>query len=562
MNAQQPPHGYPDPNLTDPNLQASLDALAASQAQAQAQAQYYAQAHAEAQAQLYAQAHADAMAQAQGYANAMTQQAQQYAQPLPTAPTQAYAPHNQPLPTAPMQAQAQPLPTIPLQNPQYGQPPAPAPTDHAYAGHYYQEEQREEPVAAAPLGRNKALIDEHLRSSKRKSAISALILALLGTILIALILYLIKSLQIDSHIPTLVTYHAYSDDTEELSLNKVKVTTSRRPSAPSASTSARTIASTAPSDVSVPVPQVDVDSFGFGQDDFGDFGDYGDGDGWGSGSGGGNGGGGDAGGFGSAGGSGLKGHLYDFKQNRDREPNTKYLNGGRRSTTPLSRFVKNVGEIHKAKFSESSLKPYFKSPQELTLTHLAIATRPASDGPRYFEAAQDVQPKGWIAHYSGKVVVPESGSYRFSGMADDYLSLFIDDKPALHACWPEVQTGLVGRWNAHRDSGKWLSPIGGQNLVFGRWISLRKGQILDLDLGIGERPGGKLAFLLMVEKKGVTYEIEPGTKRPILPIFTTAPFSKEQEAKIINFFPNFRFEWNQVPIFTPASSSKPGVATL
>jgi len=258
----------------------------------------------------------------------------------------------------------------------------------------------------------------------------------------------------------------------------------------------------------------------------------------------------DTGGFGSIGGSGLHGSLYDFKQNRNRENNFAYTRGKRGKT---SLFVDNLNKIHQANFSPESLEPYFRAPQELTLTHLAISPRPAAEGPRYFGAEQDVKPKGWIAHYQGTLIVPEDGRYRLCGMADDYLSVFLDNEPWLYACWPEVQQELkTTNWQRSDDSNRWLSPIGGHHLIFGPWKRLKKGQHIKVDLGLGERPGGKLAFTLMVQQQGKRYKREKHTKRPILPIFTTAPFSSEQRRKITSSFPNYPFNWTNTLIFRPA----------
>jgi len=239
-------------------------------------------------------------------------------------------------------------------------------------------------------------------------------------------------------------------------------------------------------------------------------------------------------------------------------PDSKFQSTG---GDELALFTSYINKIHKKKFAPQSLAPYYRAPNELTLTHLAISTRPANEGPKYFGAQDKVKPKGWIAHYGGKLIVPESGRYRFSGFADDYLSVFIDGRPRLHASWPEIQKQVVQRWSAHRDSEKWLAPIGGQNLVFGDWINLQKGQVIQMDLGLGERPGGKLGFILMVEKKGQRYARTEGDKRPILPIFTTAPFSKEQETAITASFPGYQFDWENT-LISPAKVTNTPIASL
>jgi len=423
---------------------------------------------------------------------------------------------------------------------QFAQSQFPEPQQHTPLA----EEQPTGPSALTPVYQQK-------EQDRKQSALVALASSIFGILLICGALYLVKIFTINSEPPQITTYHPFTQEQEVIQQEKV-THTQRTPSAPPASAaSARMIAASLSSDVSIPLPEISVQDFGNGDGEFGDFGDLGDGQSWATGSEAqtGNA---DAGGFGSASGSGLKGRLYDFKQDRNRKTNAAYVDP---NADRLSQFVDNVNRIHKKQFSSESLEPYFQAPNELTLTHLAVSNRPAAEGPLYFGAEKDVQPKGWIAHYNGKLIVPETGHYRLSGMADDYLSVFADGKPWLHACWPEVQRGVGQRWRAHRDSTKWTSPIGGQKLIFGPWKKLSKGQVIDIDLGIGERPGGMLGFVLMVEQKGVRYEREKGTKRPILPLFATSHFSEQQQAEITKLFPNFPFEWEKVPVFRPAENN-------
>lgn len=111
--------------------------------------------------------------------------------------------------------------------------------------------------------------------------ISILIIAL---IILVLGLFLLPNLLKES--PTIVTYKAQSLEEDTLEKKKVNTAVQRKPSAPSSS-SAKVIASSAPSDTAIPVVDVMVDSptvdFGDGQD-FGT--GWGDGAGFGAGGGG------------------------------------------------------------------------------------------------------------------------------------------------------------------------------------------------------------------------------------------------------------------------------------
>jgi len=395
-------------------------------------------------------------------------------------------------------------------------------------------------------GRGAEVVRRKVEDGRKRSAVVAVAMSIAGTILICGGLYLVRILQMDFSNPLIITYRAAFTEEEELKTPQVSHL-QRTPSAPpAASMVARVIASESPSAISVEMPEVNVEGSGL---DPGFFGDLGVGQDWSDTFGGSSvipip----DSGGFGRSGGLGLYGRLYDFKQNRKREENFGYT---RRERNSLERFVNNIREIHRAKFSAESLEPYYRSEQELTLTHLAISPRPASEGPRYFGAEHEVKPRGWIAHYEGGLVVPETGSYRLCGMADDYLSVFIDGESWLHACWPEVQRGIAKDWDHYDESKKWLSPIGGHKLIFGPWRKFRKGQLVKMNLGVGERPGGRLGFVLMVQKKGTRYRKTGPLRRPVLPLFCTEPFSPEQREKITDSFPDYPFEWNRTLVFRP-----------
>jgi len=375
-------------------------------------------------------------------------------------------------------------------------------------------------------------------------------IAVPATIVVLISLYWVKIMVFQPEIPLIIAYQAPQPEATELLADKVKIGM-RRPTAPSRSTS-RVLASQAypivPLPEAVPLPEFDFgdiegelgSSVGFGgrewtthqinppdlsevEPDTGSFGNL------------------------TSHIGGLWGRLYDFKQDRSHKPNEEYLQSNPASRQQL--YADYVNSAHRQGFSEASFEPYFQAPAELTLQHLAISLRPASEAPRYYGAEDVMDPQVWMAHYQGTVIVPETGTYRFAGVADDYLSLFIDNQPQLIACWPTLQPLVEPRWRKGKDSHRWATPINDLRLMFGRWIPLKKGQRIKIDLGIGERPGGELGYLLLVQKRREKYATAPDG-RPILPLFTVAPFSEKQETLIRESFPNFSFEWDKVPIFS------------
>lgn len=358
---------------------------------------------------------------------------------------------------------------------------------------------------------------------------------MLVLVLVGLLLALVMLPQLIQTTPEFTTY--VPPDSPETKLVPVPLEMSNRPkpAAPSAFSARVMLAQTsAPVSFDVPDVSLEFEGLGTGISDFGSA--------W-SGTGDSNGTSGGSGGFGSSDSAsgGLAGKLYDFKQAPDGDE-IRY------NLADREEFVKRVLRLQRSRFSASSLRRHFVAPNSLYLTHLAIPDTSASAGPEYFGAKDSIQPSGWMAHYRGQVVVPRSGTYRFSGLGDDYLVVMVNGRERLVACWGDIQPSIAGRWDPTEPSGQFNSPMPGMKLVFGDWISLKEGDVIDLDLAIGERPGGRVGFVLHIEEKGVNYRKAPDG-RPILPLFTTVPLSDEERSRLTSAFGAYEFEWENVPVF-------------
>ncbi len=380
-----------------------------------------------------------------------------------------------------------------------------------------------------------------LDKQRRHATMSSLMVALLSFALLMLLLALWSLLPVSVETPTIVGYT--SPDTEKPETKKPEMNPSQqsKPSAPSMASS-RVIVSNAASPVTVVTPDFESKSIELGSgtgDDFGEgFGDTG----WG-------GTGGSSSGFGSSEtlSSALHGKFYDFKQTPAGKPNRDYPTD-QAAISRGDRYVEYVEKIQRAHFSDASFSEFYKAPKELSLTNLAIPNAPASEGPEYFDVQNKVEPSGWVAHYLGVILIPEDGEYRFVGFADDYMAVMLSSKTRLVASWPDIQDRVRGSWKSTEPRGKWNSPIAGQSLICGDWLKLEGGDQMEMDLAVGERPGGKVGFVLMVQKNGMDYK-KTAAGRPILPLFTTAPFSKANIREIEKKYPNYPFEWENVPVF-------------
>jgi hypothetical protein len=215
----------------------------------------------------------------------------------------------------------------------------------------------------------------------------------------------------------------------------------------------------------------------------------------------------------------IAGRFYDFKQTQSGKPTKDY------QISRYSDFTSRVTDLQDAGFRETGFKKFFQAPDTLYLSQLAIPLTDASAGPKFFNVANKVKPSGWFVHYKGKASINRDITFRFVGTGDDYLSVYVKDRPRLIAAWPSHRTQVSGKWEPSEpidDSA--ATPLPGGPLVKGDWIKLKRGESLDLDIGIGECPGGKVGFVLMIEEKGVEYPIA-SNGAPILPLFTSGPRS-------------------------------------
>ena len=207
----------------------------------------------------------------------------------------------------------------------------------------------------------------------------------------------------------------------------------------------------------------------------------------------------------------LMGILYDLKQTQDRQPT---------NVTPATYFSV-LDEFISKGWDESLLDGYYRVSRPIYTTQIFVPEMNADQAPKAFGAEATVKPSRWIIHYKGQVSPPEDGTYRFVGSSDDFIAVAVNGKTELVAPLrgnPEKSFPLTG-WKSSEPLG--LKAADGE-LCSGDWVAMKVGVPIDLDVIIGERPGGRFNAFLMIEKQGGHYEMS-GT-HPILPIFQVAPY--------------------------------------
>ncbi len=218
-------------------------------------------------------------------------------------------------------------------------------------------------------------------------------------------------------------------------------------------------------------------------------------------------------------GNDLEGTFYDLKKDRYGDPVSGMVAAtGYNSTPPyvdvINRFLKND-------WSPRVFSEFYKSPRKLYATHFMIPPMRSSVAPKKFGIEDDqFEAALWAIHYKGEISHQTGGTFRFWGFGDDVLWVRLNRKVVLNASTMYLE-GI-------KDPDNWQSSsrmnrrkiIGLSHCRVGDWFTLLPGETVEMEVLMGEVPGGMFQATILVEEQGVEYpENDQGT--PILPIFKT-----------------------------------------
>jgi hypothetical protein len=204
----------------------------------------------------------------------------------------------------------------------------------------------------------------------------------------------------------------------------------------------------------------------------------------------------------------LIGIFYDLKQTQRREPIPDFAKN----------YATSIDEFLVAGFDEALLNRFFRAATPLYTTQFAIPMMSAAGAPKAFGVESVVKPSYWIVHYKGQVAPPSDGFYRFVGNFDDLLVVAINRKVILDGCRPDTRFPRLN-WKEPADKGPRVAA--NELSRYGDWVELKAGKPVDLDILIGERPGGQFHGVVLYEKRGETYP-RTANGQAILPLFQTA----------------------------------------
>ncbi len=218
----------------------------------------------------------------------------------------------------------------------------------------------------------------------------------------------------------------------------------------------------------------------------------------------------------------LKGWFYDFKQMRDRKMNAELAKrgpvvGDGYGGNELVVARLELGKFIKAGWTSGVLDKFFKAPEPLYISHVFIPKMSANQAPKEFGVENIVQPRAWLVRYKGRISPPSDGVYRFVGFCDDFMFVRLDTRVVLDGSLSQLVSGFGAEESKKSQYVYTDDPCAGKVLV-GRRMEMKAGNYYDIDIMIGEGPGGFFNAYLLYQKEGDTYDMD-ATGNPILPVF-------------------------------------------
>lgn len=237
------------------------------------------------------------------------------------------------------------------------------------------------------------------------------------------------------------------------------------------------------------------------------------------------------GGGGVAGSGVLEGTFYDLKRTADGQPTDfdgPVRLGDPARDVPYDRLVRRFVSA----WNPAVLGDCFVAPKKLYATQLSIPVMQATEGLKAFGVTGS--PGYWLVHYKGRVVAPKDGTFRFVGVGDNVLIVRFNRETVLDGSWDPIlnharNPSRIYTYPKMQKLDPWSYGKRIPGHVIGRNVTLKKGQICDLEVLIGEKNGGKFNCSLLIEEAGSTYATDEAGN-PILPFFKQRSSSLEGTA--------------------------------
>jgi hypothetical protein len=218
----------------------------------------------------------------------------------------------------------------------------------------------------------------------------------------------------------------------------------------------------------------------------------------------------------------LTGYLYDLKQTSDGQP-TNMDPGG---------YHNKIREFVASNWDPGVLRPYYKVTNPLNTSSIFIPIINAEDGPKAFGVEKEVQPNMYCVWYKVSAAPPQDGTYHFVGVGDDILVVRVNGRTVLDGTLNGVTDELRNKQSSMMMTNFNPTCEPDSHFWIGTPFHASAGESVDIDVLIGEEPGGKSAYFLYImrDEDADSYQ-KQSNGSPLLPVFQldSKPIKPESE---------------------------------
>jgi len=203
-----------------------------------------------------------------------------------------------------------------------------------------------------------------------------------------------------------------------------------------------------------------------------------------------------------SGGKGLDGTFYDLKQSKSRV----------KENVPMASVLKS---FFTSGWNKSELQKYFSPNVKLKNVRVFIPVLGPEEATGAFEVQKEVEKSRWVILYSGTVIAPKDGKFRFRGRGDNLLAVRITRHGVAQNVFFDTAGGfssLVSLFPGCKliATGQPPGAAGTKekrpnDTSVGPWFDVKTGEEIQIDIIMGELPGTNFEAILLIEEEGKSY---------------------------------------------------------
>ena len=207
----------------------------------------------------------------------------------------------------------------------------------------------------------------------------------------------------------------------------------------------------------------------------------------------------------------LVGYLYDLKQTSGRQATPKMDPGA---------YHKKLKEFVGSGWNPGVLSDFYKAKNALNASAIFIPTLKAELGPKAFGVEKEVQPDMYCIWYKCTAAPTQDGTYHFVGGGDDVIAARVNGKTVFDGCSTDSIWADREKEEKNFEMTNFNPTFPGNKFWIGKAFHVNAGEMVDIDVLIGEQPGGRSNYFLLIQRdEDLDSYAKQSNGSPLLPIF-------------------------------------------